>query len=68
MPLPRAALNLVITVLNLLPELHNKKCFYDENGKLEYKCQCQIRTIINKLLRIMGEEPYDYPANRNGGK
>ena len=66
MSLPKAAIDLTITVLSLLPELHHKSCFYDANGKLEHKCQCQIKSIINKLLKIMGEEPYDHPSNFKG--
>ena len=50
--IPEEAIDLIISVLTTVPELHYRVCFEAIDGRPEFDCICPLKYTIYKLLEL----------------
>ena len=52
MKMPSEAIDITINVLNGVASLHYKSCLEDVSCRPDFNCQCPIKSIVEKLLKM----------------
>jgi hypothetical protein len=50
--IPKEAIEITILTLQSASQLHYKSCFEDITGRPDFNCNCTVKEIVDKLIKL----------------